>query len=124
MAKGAGYGLFNHHFAQLAHDHKGNETGDGVTENNPRACRLNNGSAAEKQARADSAAQSDQLYMAVLQAALKLGALLLTFHCETSCVVIIVTLFAYVLKKFRFLYCYVYEKLFLKRGKALSSSAE
>ena len=85
---------------------------------------MDNGGAAEKQACADSSAQSDQLYMAVLKAALELRALLLTFHCETSCVVIIVTLFAYVLKKFRFLYCYVYEKHFLKRGKALSSSAE
>ncbi|MNW01405.1 hypothetical protein D3C71_1970360 [compost metagenome] len=36
MAEGAGYRIFDDHFAQLAHDHEGNEAADGVAEDHRR----------------------------------------------------------------------------------------
>ncbi len=92
MAKGTGYRLFDHHFTELAHNKKGDKTGNGITQNNTRTGRLNNRCAAKEQACTDSATESDKLNMAVFKAALQLIAVLLTIHYETSCVVVMFTL--------------------------------
>ncbi|MNQ97246.1 hypothetical protein D3C85_1128850 [compost metagenome] len=68
VAEGARYRLFDHHFAQLAHDEERDQAGDGVTEQNRRARHLDCLGNTEKKPGADGATQCDQLDMAVFQA--------------------------------------------------------
>jgi hypothetical protein len=66
VGKGAGYGLFDHHFAKLAHDQKSDDPGDGIADQDGRPGHLNRRSDTEKQAGTDSAAEGNELNMSVL----------------------------------------------------------
>ncbi len=80
VAEGAGYRLFHHHLAQLAHDQEGDKTTDGIAKQHGGARHLDGLGNAEKQAGADGAAQCDELDMAVFQTAFQLLAVLLKIH--------------------------------------------
>lgn len=75
VAEGAGHRLFDDHFAELAHDHEGDETADGVAENHRRASGFEYTGRAEEQAGTNRATEGDQLNMTILQAAFQLACL-------------------------------------------------
>ncbi|MOA20495.1 hypothetical protein D3C78_1409440 [compost metagenome] len=73
VAERAGDRLLDDHLAELAHDQKGDEAGDGIAEDHRRSGRLQHPGRAEEQAGTDGAAEGDQLDVAVFQAALELA---------------------------------------------------
>ncbi|MNC43439.1 hypothetical protein D3C75_922990 [compost metagenome] len=73
MAERAGHRLFDDHFAELAHDHEGDEAADGVAKDHRRASGFHHACRAEEQAGTNRTAEGDQLDMAVLQAPLELA---------------------------------------------------
>lgn len=73
MAEGTGNRLFDDHFAELAHDHEGNEAADGIAQDHRRASGFEHPGGAEEQAGTDGATEGDQLDMPVFQAAFQLA---------------------------------------------------
>ncbi|UGA40936.1 hypothetical protein JOS77_15125 [Chromobacterium haemolyticum] len=57
----------------MAHDHEGDQAGDGVAQNHRRAGGFQHAGRTEEQSGAYRAAQRDQLYVAVFQAAFQTG---------------------------------------------------
>ncbi|MCY1412101.1 hypothetical protein D9M71_274990 [compost metagenome] len=73
VAEGASHRLFDNHLAELAHDHEGDETADGVAQDHRRARRLEYPGRAEEQPSANRTAKGDQLDVAIFQAAFQLA---------------------------------------------------
>ncbi|MNC79314.1 hypothetical protein D3C75_1317590 [compost metagenome] len=73
VAEGASHRIFDDHFAELAHDHEGDETADGVAQDHRRARRLEYPGRAEEQPSANRTAKGDQLDVAIFQAAFQLA---------------------------------------------------
>ncbi|MOA32766.1 hypothetical protein D3C78_1540100 [compost metagenome] len=73
MAERTGHRLFDDHFAQLAHDHEGDEATDRIAENHRRTGRFHHASRAQEQPGTNCTAQGDQLNVAIFQAAFQLA---------------------------------------------------
>ncbi|MNJ40324.1 hypothetical protein D3C77_352160 [compost metagenome] len=69
MTEGAGHRLLDHHLTQLAHDEKGNQAGNCVTQQHGRAGQLDGLGNTEEQTGANRATQRNQLDMAIFQPA-------------------------------------------------------
>jgi hypothetical protein len=73
VAEGTGHRLFDNHFAQLAHDHEGDEAADRIAEDHRRPGGLQHPGRAEEQPGTNRATEGDQLNMAIFQAAFQLA---------------------------------------------------
>ncbi|MCY1466156.1 hypothetical protein D9M71_844120 [compost metagenome] len=73
MTEGAGHRIFDDHFAELAHDHEGDEAADGVAKDHRRAGGFQYPGRAEEQTGTDRATEGNQLDMAIFQAAFQLA---------------------------------------------------
>ncbi|MNX74845.1 hypothetical protein D3C86_1062990 [compost metagenome] len=71
MTEGAGHRFLDNHLAQLAHDQKGDESGNRIAEDHRRPGRLEHAGRAEKQPGTYRAAQCDQLNMTIFQPSLE-----------------------------------------------------
>jgi len=67
VAERPGNRLLGHHFAKLAHDHKGDKTTQGIAQQNSRSSHLDGARRAEEKPRTNGPTQGNELYMPVFQ---------------------------------------------------------